>query len=70
MSARASGEHVSLETEIPVEGEHISPIVHTEEHISAGRGQGCVRGNEPLPLTPAGVLLFTVEPASFMLKLM
>ena len=41
---RASGEHISLETEIPVEGEHISPTVHTEEHISAGRGQGYVFG--------------------------
>ena len=39
----ASGEHISLETEIPVEGEHI-PTVHTEEHISAGRGQGYVFG--------------------------
>ena len=41
---RTSGEHISLETEVPVEGEHISPTVHTEEHISAGRGKGYVCG--------------------------
>ena len=40
----ASGEHISVETEIPVEGEQISRTVYTEEHISAGRGQGYVCG--------------------------
>ena len=40
----ASGEHISLETEIPFEGEHISLTVYTEEHISEGRGQGYVCG--------------------------
>ena len=39
-----SGEHISLETKIPVEGEHISPTVYTEERISVGRGQGYVCG--------------------------
>ena len=41
---RTSGEHISPETEVPFEGEHISPTEHTEEHISAGRGQGYVCG--------------------------
>ena len=47
----ASGEHISLETEIPVEGEHISPTVYTEEHISAGRGQGYVCGETHIRAT-------------------
>ena len=36
--------NISLETETPVEGEHISLTVYTEEHISAGCGQGYVYG--------------------------
>ena len=32
-----SGEHISLETEIPVEGEHISPTVYSVEHIDIRR---------------------------------
>ena len=47
----ASGEHISLETESPVEGEHISPTMYTEEHISVGRGQGYVCGETHIPVT-------------------
>ena len=42
---RESGEHISLETEIPVEGEHIPDRVYGGTHIRRAWPGICVRGN-------------------------
>ena len=41
MSASEWGTHITGNRN-PVEGEHISRTVYTDEHISAGRGHGYV----------------------------